>query len=131
MRMMAQFHGTERNPAKVADRTFLDVICKQVSEALVHMPAMQKSNLQLSPAISIAAWSQFAKFIPFHQYSEVVCARTRVGLTDCAGLVRPKETLKRLVTLNLGFVRDQQILQGDPFDKWYGLQGLQIRHHFS
>ena len=131
MRLMARIHGTERNPAKVTDRTFLDFICKQVSEALVHMPALHELNLQSSPAIIIPAWSQFAKFIPFHECSEIVCARTRVGLIDCDGLVRPKETLKRLVTLNPGFVRDPQILQGDPFGKWYGLQGLQLWHHFS
>lgn len=71
------------------------------------------------------------KIIPFHECSEIVCARTRVGLTDCAGLVRSKDALKRLVTLNLGFVRDQQTLQGDPFEQWYVLQELQRWQYHS
>lgn len=57
------------------------------------------------------------KIVPFHRCSETACVRSRIGLTDCAGLARSKETLERLTTLDLSFVLDQPVPQGDPFEE--------------
>jgi hypothetical protein len=59
------------------------------------------------------------RVVPFHWCSETACARSRIGLTDCAGLVQSKKTLERLKTLDLCFVLDQRVPQGNPFEEMY------------
>jgi hypothetical protein len=95
--------GTEHN-----DETVLDY-----RDLLIDITLSYNYALHLAAEAGIRP----TRIVPFHRCSETACVRSRIGLTDCAGLVRSKEMLERLTTLDLSFVLDQPVPQGNPFEE--------------